>query len=95
MVLAGGQDGGGGGVSEGSKPRATYIIIVGVAHGKASVHLISTAGAAANTVLEGVTASPMTATAPGVAIHGIRRGKPVPRTNQVDSRDRWIRLTIS
>ncbi len=49
----------------------TYIIIVGVTHGKACVHLISTASAVANVVAEGVTASPMAATAPGVAVHGI------------------------
>lgn len=95
MVLAGGQVGGGGDGGERSKLRGTYVIVVGVAHGKASVHLISTASAAANTVLKGVTASPMAATAPGVAIHGIRRGKAVPRSNQVDSGDRWIRLTVS
>lgn len=69
-----------------------YIVVVGGAHGKAPIPT-ETACAVANNVLERIASPPLVVPAPYIAAHGVKGGKVVPRTNELDAMDRGVCLT--
>lgn len=74
--------------------QSSYIVVVGGAHLESPIPGRSGRGdVVANNILEGITASPLTAAASDIPSHGVTRGKVVPRANELDRLDRRIRLT--